>query len=131
MAMELERQQASPVSKVERTRNCPVIAPPVDIHETNEQIVIVADMPGVTEGGIDVTLEQDVLTIVGRVGKEERPGYELALSEFGEGDYRRVFTLATAVERDTISAEVKDGVLRIVLPKAEPAKAKRIAVKVQ
>lgn len=129
MAMELERQEARPVGRVERTRNRPVLTPPVDIFETNDEIVLISDMPGVDDKSIDITLEQDVLTVEGRVKLEPREGYELTLTEFGAGDYRRVFTLSTEVERDKISAEVKDGVLRLVLPKAEPAKAKKIVVK--
>lgn len=128
MAMELERHPGRQAA-IERTRNRPVITPPVDIYETNEQIVLAADMPGVDEKGVDITLEQDVLTIEGRLPEEESGAYEVALSEFNRGDYRRVFTLATDVERDKISAEIKDGVLRLVLPKAEPARAKKIPVK--
>jgi len=129
MALEIERQETHPMSKVERTRARRVLTPAVDIYENNDRIVVTADMPGVDESSIDITLEQDVLTLEGRMPDEERPGFTLAFSELMNGDYRRVFTLATEVERDKISADVKDGVLTLILPKAEPAKARKITVK--
>ncbi len=130
MATQLERQEPKPVaSRVERTRDRQVLSPPVDILENNDEIVLTADMPGVDQQSVDITLEQDVLTIEGRMAGDEGPdGYALGLHEFQAGDYRRVFTLATDVDRDRISAQVKNGVLRLVLPKAEPAKAKKITV---
>ncbi len=130
MATQLERQEAKPVSsRVERTRDRQVLSPPVDIYESNDEIVLTADMPGIDQQSVDITLEQDVLTIEGRMFGDEAPeGYSLGLHEFQAGDYRRVFTLATDVDRDRIAAQVKNGVLRLVLPKAEPAKAKKITV---
>jgi len=128
MTMNLERQDARTPARVERTQSRPAVMPPVDIFETNLEIVLTADMPGVDDQGIDVTLEHDVLRLEGRVARPERPGYRPALVEYGEGDFERVFTLATEVERDKITAEMKDGVLRVVLPKAAPAKAKKIVV---
>lgn len=130
MATQLERQDTKAVgSRVERARNRVVLSPPVDIFETTDDIVLTADMPGVDEKSVDITLEQDVLTIEGRMSEVVPEGYRLDFQEFYEGDYRRVFTLATDVDRDRIQAEVKDGVLRLVLPKAEPAKAKKIQVR--
>ncbi len=130
MATQLERQEPKAVSsRVERTRDRQVLSPAVDIVENNDEIVLTADMPGIDQQSVDITLEQDVLTIEGRMaGEEPGEGYALGLREFHDGDYRRVFTLATDVDRDRISAQVKNGVLRLVLPKAEPATAKRITV---
>jgi len=130
MANQLERQEPNNIgNRVERARSRQVLTPPVDICESNDEIVVTADMPGVDEKAVDITLEQDVLTIEGRMPGRELDGYSLGFHEFHEGDYRRVFTLATEVNRDGIKAQVKDGVLRLVLPKAEPAKAKKITVK--
>lgn len=129
MATQLEKQEPRAVgSKVERARDRQVLVPPVDIYETNEEIVLTADMPGVDESSVDVTLEQDVLTIEARMTSEALVNYSLGFHEFEEGDYRRIFTLATEVDRDRINAQVKDGVLQLTLPKAEPAKAKKIKV---
>lgn len=130
MATQLERQEAKAVgSRIERARNRVVLTPPVDIYETTDDIVLTADMPGVDEKSLDVTLEQDVLTVEGRMSDADPEGYRLEFQEYHDGDYRRVFTLATEVDRDRIQADVKNGVLRLVLPKAEPAKAKRIPVR--
>ncbi len=130
MATQLERQESKAVgSKIERARNRVVLTPPVDIYETNDDIVLTADMPGVDEKSVDITLEQDVLTVEGRMSETAPEGQRLEFQEYHVGDYRRVFTLATDVDRDRIQAEVKNGVLRLVLPKAEPAKAKKIQVR--
>jgi len=129
MATQLERQDNTVGSRVERARNRVELSPPVDIYETTDDIVLTADMPGVDEKSVDVTLEQDVLTVEGRMSDAAPEGYRLGFHEYNEGDYRRVFTLATEVDRDRIQAEVKNGVLRLVLPKAEPAKAKKIQVR--
>ena len=130
MATQLERQETNAVgSKVERARNRVVLSPPVDIYETTDEIVLTADMPGVDERSVDITLEQDVLTVEGHMSDAAPAGHRLEFHEYHEGDYRRVFTLATEVDRDRIQADVKNGVLRLVLPKAEPAKAKKIQVR--
>lgn len=131
MNTQLDRQDNSALgSRVERATARHVLAPVVDITETTEELVLTADMPGVDEGSVDVTLEQDVLTIEGRMANETLQGYSLSFHEYDQGDYRRVFTLATEIDREHISAQVKNGVLQLVLPKAEPAKAKKIKVSV-
>jgi len=114
---------------LERTRARPVFVPRADIYETPEAIVLLADVPGVKEGNLSITLEDDVLTIEGNVEPEVRQGFSLAHAEYEVGDYRRVFTLSTDVDRDKIEATLKAGVLKLVLPKAEPAKARKIAVR--
>ncbi|MBN1960706.1 MAG: Hsp20/alpha crystallin family protein [Deltaproteobacteria bacterium] len=130
MSTQLETQDTKSVAhRIERASNRPVLVPAVDINESNEEIVLTADMAGIDESSIDITLENDVLTIEGHMPTSDFAGYNLGLKEFSDGDYRRVFTLATDVDRDRISANVKNGVLRLTLPKAEPAKAKKIAVK--
>ena len=130
MSTQLEQQETKSVaSRIERASNRPVLVPAVDICETNKQIVLTADMAGVDESSVDITLENDVLTVEGRMQSAGLSGYELGFQEFSEGDYRRVFTLATVVDREHIAAEVKNGVLRLVLPKSEPAQAKKISVK--
>lgn len=129
MATQLERREPHAVG-VERTRDREVIVPRVDIWETHDEIVLMADMPGVNDKSVDIVLEQDVLTIEGHPHHQEAQGLTAAMTELVAGYYRRVFTLATEVDRDQIKAEMKHGVLRLVLPKAEPAKAKKITVQV-
>ena len=80
------------------------------------------------EKAVTITLEKDVLTIEGHVTAATPGGYRLAHAEYGVGDYRRAFTLSEQVNRDGITATVKNGVLRLVLPKAEEAKARTIPI---
>ena len=86
-------------------------------------------MPGVDEKAINITLDKDVLTIEGSVGIEHYKDYSLAYAEYGVGDYRRAFTIADGIDRDRIEATVTNGVLRLVLPKAEEVKPKKIEVR--
>ncbi len=98
--------------------------PPADIYETRDNIVVLAEMPGVPPDGVDITLERRVLTIRGRSATNEHTGYQRVYSEYADGDYERVFTLSENIDRERIEATLKDGVLHLVLPKAETAKAK-------
>jgi HSP20 family molecular chaperone IbpA len=107
-----------------------VFLPAVNIYETKDNIVLMADMPGVDEKSVDITLENDVLTVQGRSTVEAPKGLEPAYAEYSSGGYRRSFALSTEqVNRDGIEATVKNGVLKVTLPKAEAAKPKRITVK--
>ncbi len=125
---EVIKKEAAGQEGVERTRPRKVYAPAVDILEKKEEIVVTADMPGVDERSVDITLEKNVLTINGRVEPEVPQGYRLALSEYGIGDYQRAFTISEEIDRDRIEASVRNGVLRLVLPKAAAAKTRKIAV---
>jgi HSP20 family protein len=112
----------------ERTRDRPTFVPRVDIYERDGEIVLVADMPGVDEGSVDITLENNVLTISGNVEPVRPDGYDLAYAEYRVGDYQRSFGLSDEVEQENIEATLEDGVLRLRLPKAGPT-TKKIAVK--
>jgi HSP20 family molecular chaperone IbpA len=107
----------------------PVFLPAADIYETNDAIVVMAEMPGVAPDGVDITLERRVLTIRGRSAANEHAGYQRVYSEYADGDYERVFTLSDAIDRDKIEASLRDGVLHLVLPKAEPARARKIELR--
>ncbi len=124
---ETEKQEIDE-SDVERTRDCVCFVPRVDIYETNDAIFVAADMPGVDETSVDITLENDVLTINGYVEPVAPEGYQLAYAEYRVGDYERRFTLSNKVDQQRIEATIKDGVLRLHLPKAHPT-TKTIAVK--
>ena len=107
----------------------PIFLPPADICETNDAIVVMTEMPGVGTDGVDITLERRVLTIRGRSSANEHTGYQRVYNEYADGDYERVFTLSEAIDRDKIEATLRDGVLHLVLPKAEPARARKIELK--
>ena len=125
---ERKEEVATPQSG-EPVRNRRVFAPLADIYETNERIFVLADMPGVDEQTIDITLEKSVLTIEGYTSSQTEAGLRLVHCESPEGNYRRVFFLSEEVDRDGIEATVKDGVLKLVLPKSAKAMARKITVK--
>jgi HSP20 family protein len=128
--MELEKQEVTTTEETERTRECRCFTPRSDIYELDDQIVIVADVPGVDEKSIDVTLEKNVLTINALVDPVVPQGYSLSLAEYQVGDYQRSFRLSDEIDRENIRASVKDGVLRLYLPKAKEALMRKISVKV-
>jgi HSP20 family protein len=123
------QKMAAPTEGAERTRARPVYAPNTDIFETEDGLVILADMPGVSPDGVDVTLERNVLTIRGRTEDSPPQGFSPVYLEYQPGDYERVFTLSEDIEAERIEAGVKNGVLRLFLPKAGPAQTKRIQVR--
>jgi len=126
---DLTKQEVHHPIGTERTRVRKVYAPRVDIYETKETIVLIADMPGVDEKSVDITLEKNVLTITGEVGQVNYKGYTMTYAEYEMGDYQRAFTISDEVDRDKIDAIVKNGVLKVTLHKAEKAKVKKIAIK--
>lgn len=123
-----EKQELQEQEGAERTRTSRLYMPRVDIYEQDDETVLVADMPGVDEQSVDITLEKNVLTIKGYV-EDVMEGYGLAYGEYGVGDFERTFALSDEVDRNKIQASMKDGVLRLVLPKAEEARTRKIAVK--
>jgi HSP20 family protein len=112
----------------ESTRNVPVFVPAVDIYESENALTLLADMPGVPIENIDIDLDSDQLTIRGGIPETEGSG-KIIFREYTAGDYHRQFTLSSDIDREKIQASMKDGVLKLVLPKAEAAKPKKITVK--
>jgi HSP20 family protein len=125
---EVEKQEIT-TNGAERTRARKAYVPRADIFETRDAVVVVADMPGVDENSIDITLEKGVLSINGFVEQDQPDNYSLAYAEYEVGDYFRRFTLSNEVDQENIQATVKNGVLRLHLPKVGPAQAKKISVK--
>ena len=112
----------------ERAQEAPVFAPRVDNRETEAEVVLAADMPGVEETTVSIDLEGSELTLRGTFVPKAPDGYTLTYQEYGTGDYERSFTLGDTIDRSAISAVVKDGVLRLTLPKAKEVQPRRIAV---
>lgn len=125
----VEKEEVEVVEGAERTRPVKAYVPRADIYETNDSLVIVADMPGVDEHNVDITLEKNVLNLKGTVDFQTPENYSLAYAEYEVGDYERSFTLSDEIDRDKIEATISDGVLRVFLAKAGPAKTKKISVK--
>jgi len=102
--------------------------PPIDIHEGPEGLTLEADLPGATERNLQVQLEDNVLSLYARIDSPAPEGARLVHEEYRLGDYHRSFILSDEVDRDRITAELKNGVLRIFLPKAERARTRRIEI---
>ena len=126
---DIQKKEADTPQQGEHTRQQRVFTPLVDIIEKKDDIVVLADMPGVDERSVDVTLEKNVLTIYGQVEANIPQNHRLYMSEYGVGDYHRVFNLTNEIDRDKIQATVQNGVLKLILPKAETVKTKKITVK--
>ncbi len=126
--IEKDIQKTENVSAAERVRNVKTFVPRVDIYENKNALYLIADMPGVDEKTVDIALEKNILTLTGRVEEERIAGANLMYSEYEIGDYERVFTLSDEIDRDKIAATVKNGVLRLELPKAEKVKPKKIPI---
>lgn len=107
-----------------------VVTPRVDIMENDTQVVLIADMPGVSEKDVDIDLQHNCLSIKGnRVFKAE-DGMKLTNAEFQPAYiYERQFTLGDIIDTENITASMKDGVLRLTLPKVKEATPRRIEVK--
>jgi HSP20 family protein len=118
--------QAAREQLPERTSR--TIAPRVDIYETEQYFVVLADMPGVGPDGLEVITERETLTIRGRV---EVPAEEPDYQEFELGDYRRTFALTEDLDTENINATLKDGVLRIQISKSARTAPKKIPVKAE
>jgi HSP20 family protein len=115
----------------EPTKTGITFVPAVDIYETEEALTLEADMPGVSPEGIRIDLKDDQLTVSGEVlesgGNQER----VLLKEYETGNYFRQFALGEVIDQSKITAQLKNGVLTLVLPKVEKAKPRRIEIKVE
>ncbi len=117
-------------TKGERVRPGRVFLPAVDIYETPEALVLVADLPGVPGDGVTLDLKDSLLIIQGEISPPLGPGETMVSREYHTGDYYREFQLGELIDKAKIEATMKDGVLTLVLPKAERAKPRKIEVKV-
>jgi HSP20 family protein len=103
------------------------ITPDVNIFETKDGYVLQAEIPGVTRAGLDISLENNELTIVGRRTPADVKA-ELLHRESSGADYRRVFELDPAIDTAKIDAKVEQGLLTIHLPKSERVKPRKVTV---
>jgi HSP20 family molecular chaperone IbpA len=105
------------------------ITPLIDIHEGPDGLVLEADLPGAIEDSVSIHLEDNVLVLHAKVPSPFPEGARVLHEEYLVGDFDRSFILSDEVERGRITAELKNGVLRLMLPKAERAKTRRIEIK--
>ena len=108
-----------------------IFTPPIDIYETGEGLVLEADLPGVTSETLELQVQNNKLTLFGRVVKQAPENAIPRHEEYGVGDYLRSFILSDEVDYDRISAKLQNGVLRVVLPKAAKSAPRRIEISTQ
>jgi HSP20 family protein len=126
---ELQVQQKREIErKQESTIPARVFQPVADIFETDHALTVIMEMPGVEKSNVDVSVENDVLTVEGRVNFANYEGLQPLYTEYNVGHYLRSFQLSSKIEQEGISAQLSDGVMTLVLPKAEKAKPRRISV---
>ena len=127
-----ERKEIAPREEgvVATRKRVKAMVPPVDVYETDEGLILVADMPGVSKESLDLKVEDNVLYLKGII--EERPGEEVSPEyvEVRGREYFRAFTLGPEFDRDKIEATFTQGVLRVFIPKHEAEKPKKIEIKV-
>ena len=126
---ELEAQHKREVEKKQES-TMPVrdFVPVTDIFETEQALTVVLEMPGVSKESVEVGVENDVLTITGRIDSSKYEGLQPLYTEYNIGNYSRSFQISSKIEQEGIKAELKDGVMTLVLPKAEKAMPRRISV---
>ena len=126
---ELQVQQKREVEKQQETTvPARTFMPTTDIFEEEAALTLVLEMPGVDKGHVDINVEANVLTVEGRLDFSKYGGMQPVYTEYNIGHYRRSFSLSNKIDQGKIRAEMKDGVLTLVLPKAEEAKPRRISV---
>ena len=118
----------APTRRETPQRTTRTVMPAIDIHETDTAFILLADMPGVGPGGLEVVAEREQLIVRGRV---ERPTTEPDYQEFELADYYRTFVLTEDLDVERIGAVLKDGVLRVDIPKSPRVVPKKIPVRAE
>ena len=134
MSDDLIRRPAEPSANGHETPAVPtpaprfVFTPPIDIYETDEGLVLLADLPGVSLDSLELQVQDNKLILFGRVKAPVPDAAELRYQEYQVGDFLRSFILSDEVDHDRVTATLTNGVLRVWLPKANRAQARRIRV---
>ena len=130
---EFKEIQVKPKKEVtttsEQMRPGLVFTPSVDIFETDHEITLLADLPGVTTKSLTIDLRENTLTLTGEVEPFEEANEEDIMIEYEIGKYYRQFTLSSLIDQSKIDAKLADGVLRLSLPKIQAATPRKIEVK--
>jgi HSP20 family protein len=125
-----EQQPVAPGAFVEPSpESRHVYTPPIDIHENPDGLILEADLPGATDANLFVQLEENVLSLHARIEPPAPEGARVLHEEYHVGDYYRSFILSDEVDRERITAEFRNGVLRLTLPKADRARSRRIEIR--
>lgn len=102
--------------------------PPTDIYEADDGLTLIVDMPGVSKDDVDVALEDDLLTIEGKIDHAQYEGLQPVYTEYNVGHFTRTFSVSRRIDREGITADMRDGVLTLRLPTAAETKPRRIQV---
>lgn len=129
-SQELAVQQKKELDrKEEKTIPARYFVPNADIFETGDALTVVMEVPGVEKKDLDVSLEDGVLRVEGRIDFKKYDGFEPVYAEYNIGHYARAFTLSDQIDPGGIGAELSDGVLTLTLKKVKEAAARRIEVR--
>lgn len=125
LALQQKKEVESPAERTEAGR---YYSPYTDIYELPDRVVVVMEMPGVDKSALDITLEKSVLTVTGNIDSQAYEELQPIYTEYNVGNFSRTFTVSRQIDSAKISAAIEDGVLKIELPKAGEAVARRIEV---
>ena len=125
------RQKSEVAAPAEQTIPGLIFTPAVDIFETEKEITLLADLPGVQTDDLKIDLHDNTLTLTGDVAPFEGADEDDVFVEYEVGKYYRQFTLSETIDQNKIEAVLKDGVLRLMLPKSEKAVPKKITIKTE
>lgn len=126
---ELEVQQKREVEKPQETTvPARFYQPNTDIFEEEGSLTLVMEMPGVQKDNVDITIEKNVLDVEGKIDFSKYEELEPVYTEYNVGHYKRSFSLSSKIDQSKISADMNDGLLTLVLPKAEEAKPRTISI---
>jgi len=127
---ELQIQQKRELEKKEEsTIPARVFVPVADIYETEDALTVVMEMPGVAKNNVDIRVADDVLQVEGKLDFSKYQGLQPVYTEYNIGHYARSFSLSSKIDQSKIGAELKEGVLSLVLPKVQEAKPRTIQVR--
>ena len=124
---ELQVQKKQEIEKKEETTiPARVFLPVADIYETQNALSVILEMPGVEKNNVEIRVEDDVLNVKGQLDLSKYQGLLPLYTEYNVGHYARSFQLSSKIDQNKISAELKDGVLFLTLPKVDEAKPRTI-----
>ena len=130
MSEMVKHESGGSVSAAENTRDHPMFTPRFDIFEKDDELILWGDLPGVASDDLHIDFEKKELTIRGRVTPRQESDQHLQ-TEYGVGDFYRTFAIGEAIDAEKISAELKNGVLTLHLPKTDAVKPRKIEVKAE
>lgn len=127
---ELQVQQKRELDKKQETTiPARIFVPNADIYEDDNALNVILEMPGVDKSNVEVSVEDGVLRVGGRLDFSKYERLQPLYTEYNIGNYSRSFTLSNKIDQNKIAAEMKDGVLSLKMPKVEEAKPRTIQVK--